>query len=78
MYKSYQDGEKMLLRIFKLLFGISILFSITACAGAMSSKPKPEFVYEDGIKRKCLFWGPGDKCMHAVPTDDSPFRFKTN
>ena len=51
---------------------------IYGCVGSLGSSNKPEFVYENGIKRKCLRWGANEKCLHAVPTEGSTFYFKTN
>ena len=63
---------------FMIILSIAMTAPIYGCVGSLGSSNKPEFVYENGIKRKCLRWGANEKCLHAVPTEDSPFYFKTN
>ena len=63
---------------FMIILSIAVTAPIFGCVGSSGSSNKPEFVYENGIKRKCLRWGANEKCIHAVPTKDSPFYFKTN
>ena len=63
---------------FIIILSVAMTAPIYGCVGSLGSSKKPEFVYENGIKRKCLRWGANEKCLHAVPTEDSPFYFKTN
>ena len=61
-----------------IILSVAITAPICGCVESLGSSKKPEFVYENGIKRKCLRWGANEKCLHAVPPEDSPFYFKTN
>ena len=65
-------------KIFLLILSIAIMAPIYGCVGSTGSKSKPEFVYENGIKRKCLMWGANNKCVHIVPLEGSMLHFKTN
>ena len=65
-------------KTFKIILSGAMTAPIYGCVGSLGSSKKPEFVYENGIKRKCLMWGPDKKCAHAVPIDGSAFYFKTN
>ena len=62
---------------FIIILSVAMTAPIYGCVGSLGSSKKPEFVYENGIKRKCLRWGPKN-CLHAVPIEGSAFYFKTN
>ena len=64
-------------KTFIIILSIAMTAPIYGCVGSLSSSKKPEFFYENGIKRKCLRWGANEKCLHAVLPEDSPFYFKT-
>ena len=65
-------------KTFIIILSGAMTAPIYGCVGSLGSSKKPEFVYENGIKRKCLMWGANEKCLHAVQPKDSPFYFKTN